>query len=219
MHGPDGEFEGRHPGWPAQLGSLRVPAGVVAMRPGRLRDGRRWSRLRVRDRDYLEIWEPTGTGPWAQRNSARAWISQYWAVRALANRGQCLPFAITVDGEFAGQLTVGNVIRGSLRSAWLGYWVDSSLTGGGVATAAVALVADHLFTAARIHRIEATVHPENAASLRVLAKADFRQEGLFKRYLHVNGAWQDHLYFALTAEEIGDGVVSRLIARGQASPE
>jgi ribosomal-protein-alanine N-acetyltransferase len=130
-----------------------------------------------------------------------------------------LPFAITVDGEFAGQLTVGNVIRGSLRSAWLGYWVDSSLTGGGVATAAVALVADHLFTAARIHRIEATVHPENAASLRVLAKADFRQEGLFKRYLHVNGAWQDHLYFALTAEEIGDGVVSRLIARGQASPE
>jgi ribosomal-protein-alanine N-acetyltransferase len=137
-------------------------------------------------------------------------------LRSLARRGQCLPFSITVDGVLAGQITVGNVIRASLRSAWVGYWVSSEVVGGGVATAAVALVVDHVFASAGLHRIEATVRPENGPSLRVLVKSGFREEGLFQRYLDVAGDWRDHLCFAITAEETGNGLVSRLIAAGKA---
>lgn len=144
------------------------------------------------------------------------WPPQWSALRAMARRGQCLPFAITVDGAFAGQITLGNVIRASLRSAWVGYWVSAELAGGGVATAAVALVVDHAFGAAGLHRVEATVRPENAASLRVLSKVDFREEGLFRRYLDVAGDWRDHLSFAITAEEVGDGLTARLVAAGRA---
>jgi ribosomal-protein-alanine N-acetyltransferase len=115
-----------------------------------------------------------------------------------------------------GQITVGNVIRASLRSAWIGYWVSSEVVGGGVATAAVALVVDHALSSAGLHRIEATVRPENAASLRVLRKAGFREEGLFKRYLDVAGAWRDHLVFAITSEDIATNLVSRLVAAGRA---
>ncbi|MBB1152456.1 GNAT family N-acetyltransferase [Amycolatopsis sp. FU40] len=208
--------ENRHPGWPATLGPLRIPAGMLAVRPVRLRDAGEWSRVRLRDREHLEEWEPTGIGPWADRNAFWSWPSQWAALRGLARRGQCLPFTITVDGKFAGQITVGNVIRAALRSAWIGYWVSSELVRGGVATAAVALVTDHAFDAAGLHRLEATVRPENNASIRVLTKAGYRQEGLFERYLDVAGAWRDHLCFAVTKEETGDGLVSRLVASGRA---
>lgn len=210
------QFESRHPGWPARLGPLRTPAGVVAVRPVRLRDAGEWSRVRLRDREHLEKWEPTSLGSWAERNALWAWPPQWAALRGLARRGQCLPFTITVDGEFAGQITIGNVIRGSLRSAWVGYWVSSAAVKGGVATAAVALVVDHAFVSAGLHRIEATVRPENAASLRVLRKSGFREEGRFQRYLDVEGDWRDHLCFAITAEETVSGLVTRLVRAGRA---
>ncbi|GAA5161224.1 MULTISPECIES: GNAT family N-acetyltransferase [Amycolatopsis] len=210
------DIEARHPGWPARLGPLRVRAGVVALRPIRLRDAGDWSRIRLRDQEHLERWEPTAPGPWADRNGFWSWPPQWMALRGLARRGQCLPFVITVDDQFAGQITVGNVIRASLRSAWVGYWVSSTVVAGGVATAAVALLVDHALTSGGLHRIEATVRPENEPSVRVLTKAGFRQEGLFQRYLDVAGAWRDHLCFAITAEETGAGLVSRLVREGRA---
>ncbi|HEV7906683.1 MAG TPA: GNAT family protein [Pseudonocardiaceae bacterium] len=206
----------RHPGWPARLGPLRVAAGTVALRPPKLFDAVQWSHIRIRDRAYLENWEPTAIEGWQERNAALAWPTQWSSLRSLARRGQALPFSITVDGEFAGQITVGNIVRGSLRSAWIGYWVAADRARGGVATAAVALVVDHCFGTAGLHRLEATVRPENAASIRVLTKTGFREEGLFLRYLDVAGDWRDHLCFAVTREEIPDGLVHRLVLRGQA---
>ncbi len=208
--GPDG----RHLGWPARLGPVWVAAGQVALRPVRLRDGSAWSRLRLRDEDYLRAWEPDAEGSWAERSTTMAWPVMCGGLRATARRGHALPFAITLDGQFAGQLTLGNVVRGSLRSAWVGYWVESGVAGGGVATGAVALAVDHAFGPVGLHRIEATVRPENAASLRVLAKLGFRDEGLLQRYLEVDGAWRDHQLLAMTRDEVGAGLVSRLIRSG-----
>lgn len=208
--GPDS----RHPGWPARLGPVRVASGEVMLRPVRLRDGAAWSRLRLRDEDYLRVWEPEAEGTWAERFATMAWPVMCSGLRATARRGQALPFAITLDGRFAGQLTLGNVVRGSLRSAWVGYWVESQAAGGGVGTGAVALAVDHAFGPVGLHRVEATVRPENTASLRVLAKLGFRDEGLLQRYLEVDGAWRDHRLLALTRDEVGAGLVTRLIRSG-----
>ena len=210
------EQASRHPGWPARLGPLAVGAGTVELRPPRLFDGKVWSQIRLRDRLHLENWEPTAPGRWEERNARGAWPAQWWALRSLARHGQSLPFVITVDGELAGQITVGNVVRGSLCSAWIGYWVASHLVKGGVATASVALLVDHCFARGGLHRLEATVRPENAPSIRVLTKAGFRQEGLFRNYLDVAGGWRDHLCFAIVAEEAADGLANRLVAEGRA---
>jgi ribosomal-protein-alanine N-acetyltransferase len=199
-----------------RLGPVRVAAGQVALRPVRLRDGSAWSRLRLRDEDYLRAWEPDAEGTWAERFTTMAWPVMCSGLRASARRGQALPFTITLDRQFAGQLTLGNVVRGSLRSAWVGYWVESGAAGGGVATGAVALAVDHAFGSVGLHRIEATVRPENAASLRVLAKLGFRDEGLLQRYLEVDGAWRDHRLLAVTRDEVGAGLVPRLILSGHA---
>lgn len=208
---------GRHPGWPAMLGRLRVPGGLVGLRPVRLRDGGAWSAIRSRDEAHLAPWEPYAAGSWAQRHTPAEWPARWYGLRRLGRSGLGLPFAITVDGRFAGQVMVGNVVRDPLWSAYVGYWLDSRLTRGGVTTAAVALVVDHCFGPVGLHRLEATVRPENEASRRVLDKLGFREEGLFRRYLNVEGEWRDHLCYALTVEDLDAGAVYRLIRAGRAS--
>jgi ribosomal-protein-alanine N-acetyltransferase len=159
-----------------------------------MRDGATWSRIRLAERANLEPWEPSGEVDWAERHGFSAWPAMFSSLRGEARRGRMLPYVIELDGGFCGQLTIGNVTHGALRSAWIGYWVASDVTGSGVAT----------------------VRPENAASRRVLAKAGFREEGLLKRYLNVDGGWRDHLLVAITAEEVDGSVAAGLVRRGLA---
>ena len=98
---------------------------------------------------------------------------------------------------------------GSLCSAHIGYWVDSRIAGRGVMPTAVALATDHAFAKVGLHRIEVNIRPENAASLRVVEKLGFRDEGVRKALLHIDGAWRDHRSFALTAEEVPGGLLAR----------
>lgn len=219
MDGPEARNNtprSRHPGWPARPGPLVAAAGEVALRPPRLADGSVWSRIRLQNRNYLQQWEPTSPGDWQDRNSVLSWFGQWSALRGMGRSGQALPFVITVDGRFAGQLTVGNIVRGALRSAWIGYWITEQLAGRGAATAAVALAVDHCFGPVGLHRLEATVRPENIASLRVLEKSGFRHEGLFERYLDVAGAWRDHRVYGLTVEDVPEGAVAVLVRAGHA---
>jgi len=205
-----------HPGWPTTVGPLRVRGGVVRLRPVRMRDGAQWSRIRLADRAHLEPWEPSAGVDWETRHLVTAWPSVCAGLRAEARRGRMLPFVIELDGRFVGQLTIGNVTHGALRSAWIGYWVASEVTNQGVATAALALGLDHCFGPVRLHRVEATVRPENGASRAVLAKVGFREEGLLLRYLEVDGAWRDHLLVAITVEEMATSAAAALVRQGRA---
>lgn len=205
---------GGRPGWPLHAGPLRVRAGVVTLRPVRRRDGRAWSAIRMADRSHLEPWEPTTEGSWRRTNSRAAWAAVHGSHRRAIRAGVSLPAVIELDGEYCGQLTLGGISRGALCSGWIGYWVGSRFTGGGVATAAVALGLDHALGPVRLHRVDATVRPENAASRVVLDRCGFREEGLLRRYLHVDGAWRDHLLVARTREEHGRGAVAALVASG-----
>lgn len=130
-------------------------------------------------------------------------------LRAEAREGRSLPFALLVDNAFAGQVTVGGISRGSLLSAYIGYWIDERCSGQGIMPTAVALATDHCFTEVGLHRVEINIRPENAASLRVVEKLGFRQEGVREKYLHIDGDWRDHLTFALCADEVPDGLMAR----------
>ena len=138
-------------------------AGVVGLRPVRLRDGAAWSAIRIRDHRHLAPWEPTMPGAWAQRHATSEWPGRWLQLRAAGRRGTALPFAVTVDGELVGHVMVGNIVREPLLSAYVGYWVDARVSGRGVITAAVAQVVDHCFGPVGLHRLEATVRPENIA--------------------------------------------------------
>jgi ribosomal-protein-alanine N-acetyltransferase len=187
----------------------------VRLRPVRLADARSWSHGRISDQQHLEPWEPGPGSGWAERHKAQHWFSLWRQLRAQTKKGAVYPLVIEVERAYAGQLTIGGVQRGALQSAWIGYWVASRVCGGGVATAAAALAVDWCFQSLKLHRIEATARTENLASKAVLDSIGFREEGLIKDYLVVQGTWRDHLLFGLTAPEAKGGVVNRLVREGK----
>ena len=193
------------PGWPAVLSD-----GVVTLRPLRLRDAPSWAEARRRNVEWLREWEakPPGGKPYVP-TSMSTFVTMTRRLRAEARRGRALPFAVLVGGEFAGQLNVSSVIRGSLHSASLGYWIDERYAGRGVMPTAVALVTDHCFDTVGLHRVEVNIRPENAASRRVVEKLGFREEGLRRQFLHISGAWRDHLSYVLLSGDVPGGLVAR----------
>lgn len=191
-------------GWPARLSD-----GDVVLRPFRMRDAAAWSEVRLANEAWLAPWEPTSPAQWQDRFAVASFAPMLRVLRRHARLGTTLPFAVTYRGRLVGQVTAGNIWRGSLNSCFLGYWVDGRYAGRGIAPTAVALLADHCFGAARLHRVEANIRPENLASRRVVEKLGFRLEGTRERYLHIDGAWRDHLCYALTAEDVPHGVVTR----------
>lgn len=131
-----------------------------------------------------------------------------------AHEGRLLPFAIEVDGALAGQMHLFGIARGALLSASAGYWIGERYAGRSITPYALAMLIDHAFGAAGLHRVEVNIRPDNDASLRVVEKLGLREEGIRKRYLHINGAWHDHLTFAVTGEELPtETMVARLRRR------
>jgi ribosomal-protein-alanine N-acetyltransferase len=197
---------GKTPGWPAT-----PSVGPVLLRPPRLRDARTWSEIRLRNEQWLQQWEPSSTHTWEERNSISAWPPLHSALRSNARKGAMLPFMVCYGGRLVGQLNISNVVHGALRSCTVGYWVDGAMAGLHITPTALALAIDHTFSVVGLHRVEVDIRPENRASLRVVEKLGLRQEGFYERYLDIDGAWRDHVAFAVTVEELhGRSLVSRL---------
>lgn len=179
--------------------------GLIAIRPIRVRDARPLERELLGNRSWLRTWEATNPGGpvgFDARTSIRSLLAH-------ARTGNGVPFVIEYDGEFAGQLNVSGMSYGSLSSASIGYWVAERFAGKNLTPTAVALATDHVFFGLGLHRMEICIRPENAPSLRVVEKLGFRYEGLRRRFIHINGDWRDHFCFALTVEEIPEGVLRR----------
>ena len=194
----------RRQGWPVALQD-----GPVVLRPLRLRDAAALRETRGRNESWLRPWEPTYPEMPLRSDGLTQYAAMLQSIRREARQGLSMPWAITYDGVFAGQLTVGAIVWGSSRSAQVGYWIDQAYAGRSITPAAVALAVDHSFFRVGLHRIEANVRPENRASRRVMTKLGFRDEGVRRRQLHIDGAWRDHICYALTAEEVPRGVLRR----------
>lgn len=188
--------------------------GPVGLRLIRMRDARPLQRELLSNRAWLEPWEatiPGGVATFDMRVSIRRLLQQH-------REGAGYPFVMEYDGEIAGQLNIWGVARGSLCSATIGYWVSERFAGRGITPTAVALATDASFTLFGLHRMEICIRPENAASLRVVQKLGFRYEGLRRRYIHIDGDWRDHHAFALTREDVPEGVLNRWV-HGRVPPE
>ena len=194
--------------------SDRMQHGQVGLRLIRPRDARTLQRELLANRAWLQPWEatiPGGVASFDMRVSIRRLLQQH-------KDGTGYPFVMEYDGEVAGQLNIWGVSRGSLCSATIGYWVSERFAGRGITTTAVALATDAAFDQYGLHRMEICIRPENRASLRVVHKLGFRYEGLRRRFIHIDGDWRDHHAFALTREDVPDGVLNRWV-QGRVPPE
>lgn len=201
------------------LGPRRWPVtlqhGPVGLRPIRRRDAAAWFSARSRNGSWTAPWDGTRPDDAAEEGfSFEQMVSRF---NAEARAGRALPWLITWTEQpddvpvLAGQMTISGIAWGSARWGMAGYWVDRDLAGRGIAPTALAMAGDHMFATLGLHRLEVAIRPENAKSLRVVEKLGFRFEGERPAYMHVDGAWRDHLMFALHAEEVGpEGLIGRL---------
>jgi len=100
-----------------------------------------------------------------------------------------------------GGVTLANVRRGIVQAGTIGYWIGEPFAGQGLMTRALRVLLPFVFSELSLHRIEAACIPSNIASVRVLEKCGFVHEGLARRYLCINGVWQDHYLFGLLNED------------------
>ncbi|WP_342769510.1 GNAT family N-acetyltransferase [Nocardioides silvaticus] len=196
--------------WPNVLMSGTDP--VVTLRPLRRRDAHAWRDARRRNAAWLSPWDATvPPGGDARPTTFKTLVRR---LSRAARRGTTYPFVIEVDGRFAGQVSINNIVRGSAQFASVGYWIDQQFAGRGVMPRAVAMAVDHCFFTARLHRLEICIRPENTNSLRVVEKLGIREVGYAPRFLHIDGDWRDHRIFAVTREEAPRGLLARLEESG-----
>ncbi|HTJ81550.1 MAG TPA: GNAT family protein [Polyangiaceae bacterium] len=170
----------------------------MKIRPPRFEDGAELLALRVASRAFLEKWEPRPEG--GIDAFGPAWFARFFAA-STAERSRRYLVVHEDDGRIVGQVGLGEIMRGALQQAFVGYWAGEAYARRGYLTEGVRLVVCVAFEELGLHRLEANVQPHNEPSLRLLKRLGFRKEGYSPRYLQIAGEWVDHERWALTREE------------------
>jgi ribosomal-protein-alanine N-acetyltransferase len=174
----------------------------VMLRPLVVSDFPAWREVRTRCGEWLTRWEPQRLAGQPDPSRDR----DAFAVRCSARQrerqlGTGYGFGIFVGGDFCGEINLSSVQRGPFQSSYVGYWMDEARAGQGYVPEALVVLARFAFEDLHLHRIQIAIIPRNSASRRVVEKLAIREEGVALRYLEINGTWEDHVRYAMTAEE------------------
>lgn len=172
---------------------LRLPASS---------DYVQWAEMRARSRGFLVPWEPTWAPDELTRGAYRRRLRQYYK-ELREETGYAFFIIRSGDQRLLGGLSLSNVRRGVTQACTLGYWMGAPYAGQGYMSEAVRTLVPFVFEHLWLHRLEAACLPGNVSSMRVLEKNGFAYEGLARRYLKINGTWQDHCLYALVSEGTG----------------
>jgi ribosomal-protein-alanine N-acetyltransferase len=157
-----------------------------------------------RNREFLKEWDPIRDDEFYtleyQRESMRKTCDSI-------EKGSSLRLWIFKKDEKAAGRVIGtigfnNIVKGGFLSCFLGYSIDKDEINKGYITEALKKGIDIVFNDNKLHRIEANIMPKNAASRRVVEKLGFINEGVSRKYLKINGKWEDHIHMVLLNENI-----------------
>ena len=171
------------------------------LRPATSTDFSSWSRIRAASRTFLEPWEPTWPDDDLTQAAFRRRLRRQDEDIARDEAYAFLIFDQTSD-EMVGGITLGGIRRGVSQSGTLGYWMGAPHAGKGRMTRAVAVAVEFAFAKLRLHRVEAACIPDNAPSIALLERNGFQREGYARGYLKIDGAWRDHVLFALVESDL-----------------
>ena len=161
---------------PSQGSPALAPRGQgVMLRSPQMGDYLQWAQLRDESRTHLTPWEPIWPSDDLSRAGFRRRLRRY-SEDIAADRAYA--FLIFRDNALVGGVTLANVRRGIVQAGTIGYWVGAAHAGRGYMTASLRVLLPTLFGELGLHRVEAACIPGNIASVRVLEKCGFTQEGL-----------------------------------------
>ena len=174
----------------------------VLLRPLSVTDFPAWTEVRTRNADWLLRWEPRRLPGQPDVTTDRDAFSVRCSARERERQlGTGYGFGVFVEGRLAGEINLSAIQRGPFQSAYVGYWIDEAEAGRGYTPEALVVLVRFAFDDLRLHRVQIAIIPRNTASRRVVEKVKIREEGVAERYLEINGVWEDHVRYAITAEE------------------
>jgi ribosomal-protein-alanine N-acetyltransferase len=180
--------------------AIRLDGARVYLRPPQGRDWQEWAELRRDSRAFLTPWEPT----WPADALARSAFLRRLRRQTLEWRDdEAYGFLVfdRASDALVGGIGLSNVRRGVAQTGTVGYWVGEAQARRGFTSEATRLVVDFAFHQLGLHRVEAACLPTNAASRGLLEKVGFRYEGYARGYLRIDGAWRDHVLYAVLRED------------------
>jgi ribosomal-protein-alanine N-acetyltransferase len=182
------------PSFPNLLSGFRI-----MMRPPVVSDWAEWQKVRRRNKNFLEPFEPAWDKDALTQKYFLKKIDRH--VRERQNRTGLAFFIFKKEnGALIGAMNINHICRGAAQYASLGYWLDEAHQGQGYMAEALRLTLKYGFENLSLHRIHAACIPENTRSRNLLMQAGFQQEGFAEKYIEINGRWQDHVLFGLTVE-------------------
>jgi [ribosomal protein S5]-alanine N-acetyltransferase len=191
-----------HPSMPAPTPGARLYGKRVMMRPLMATDFDQWTEVRVRNEQWLTQWEPLRANNLADPTRHRDAFNSRCSTRDRERQvGTAYGFGLFIDDVLAGEININNVIRGAMQCGTVGYWIDQRHAGNRYVAEGVAVLFQFAFEELQLHRLEICIVPRNVNSRRVMEILEVREEGTALRYLEINGEWEDHTRYAITAEE------------------
>jgi [ribosomal protein S5]-alanine N-acetyltransferase len=156
----------------------------------------------IRNSDFLEPWEIVRDEDfYTKKNHEKQLTSELINIR----NGRLFKlwiFKKDDESRVIGSVAFNNIVRGSFLSCHLGYKLDKDEVNKGYTTEAIQKGIQIMFDEFELHRIEANIIPRNKASLRVVQKMGFYEEGLAYKYLKINGKWEDHIHMVLLNDKV-----------------
>jgi ribosomal-protein-alanine N-acetyltransferase len=190
-----------HPSLPVNSG-LRLCGKRVMMRPLVPPDFAAWSDVRLNNEKWLVPWEPSRLANQGDPTRERDVFSSRCAARDRDRQlGVAYAFGLFIDDRVAGEVNLNNLVRGAQQAATIGYWIDQARAGHSYVAEGVCVVMRFAFEQLRLHRLEICISPRNTNSRRVVEKLRIREEGTARRFLEINGVWEDHIRYGITIEE------------------
>ncbi len=160
-----------------------------------------WFEVRDRCRAWLTPWEPRPHGAPFAPEDARSFATRCLMRERERQLGTGFGFGIFLEQRLAGEITLSSIQRGPFQSGGIGYWVDRDLAGQGLVPEAMVVLLRFAFESIDLHRVDVSIIPRNRASRRVAEKLGLRCEGVTVGYLEIDGRWEDHVRYGMTAEE------------------
>ncbi|MEC1582474.1 GNAT family protein [Bacillus subtilis] len=168
---------------------------TIYVRPLEVKDAEENLQLQSENRDFFEQFSMIRADDYYTVEGQRKRITEY---QERLEKDEEYHFGnIASDDRLIGTVSLFQIIRGALQTAFIGYFLDKAYNGKGIMTEAVRLVVDYAFHKLKLHRIEAGVMPRNLGSMRVLEKAGFHKEGIARKNVKINGVWEDHQVLAI----------------------
>lgn len=186
----------------ANLREPKLQGKRVILRPLVADDFPQWTEVRQRCRSWLLPWEPRKLPNLSDPDTdLKAFQQRCQFMRTEREAGKGYGFGVFANGQLIGEMNMSSVMGHPFYSCYVGYWIDQSRAGQNYAPEALAAVLRFGFEECLLYRIQVAIVPTNSASLRVVEKLGIPNEGLARKFLEINGTWEDHRLFAMTIED------------------